>query len=376
LDPQAAAMKTKLSRVRTILLILLVNLAVIAAALVFIEGLASYALLFREFAYHPLRPLHRHTHHDAELGWVSLPNLDLEDMYGTGVRLRTNGRGFRNPEDIEPARRPDRRRVVCSGDSVTFGQYVDGDQTWCSLLGHLDPVLEPVNMGQVGYGVDQAYLWYRRDAEDLDVDLHLLAFITHDFMRLKYQGYAGFGRPVLEVRDGRLEMTNKPIPKKGYIMPTLTLVVARLDKLRTTEVAGKIRKRLPLRRREVPGEWQVRENDEVRKVLSLMFQEMKQFNLERSRSTALVYLPSVEELRNPGDADLAEWMPFAEAQAAELDLPLFDMVEELGNLPAHEVSGMFRDGYHFTAAGHALVARKLLEGLRADPRSGPSISLD
>jgi hypothetical protein len=253
---------------------------------------------------------------------------------------------------------------------------VDGDETWCSLFGDLDPALEPVNMGQVGYGVDQAYLWYRRDAADLDVDLHLLAFITHDFMRMKYREFAGFGRPVLVVRDGRIEMANEPIPEKGFIMPTLTLVLARLDRLRTTEVAGKIRKRLPLARREVPGAWRSRENDEVRSVLSVMFRELKQFNRERSRGTALVYLPSVEELRNPGNADLAEWLAFAEAQADELDLPLFNMVEELGALPAHEVGGLFRDGYHFTAAGHALVARTLLEGLRADPRSSPSISLE
>ena len=276
------------------------NLALLIAALVFVEGLASYALLFREFAHHPLRPLHQHTRYDAEIGWVSLPNLELEDMYGPGVRLFTNGRGFRNSEDIEPARRPGRRRVVCSGDSVTFGQYVDGDQTWCSQLGDLDPALEPVNMGQVGYGVDQAYLWYRQDADDLEVDLHLLAFITHNFMRMKYPSYGGFGRPVLVVRDGKLEVANAPVPKKGYVMPTLTLVTARLDRLRTMEVAAKIRKRLPLGRQEVPGAWRARGNDEVRQVMSALFQELKRFNQERSRATALVYLPSVEELRNPG----------------------------------------------------------------------------
>ena len=39
---------------------------------------------------------------------------------------------------------------------------------------------ETINMGQVGYGVDQAFLWYRRDADDLDVDVQFLAFIPND----------------------------------------------------------------------------------------------------------------------------------------------------------------------------------------------------
>jgi hypothetical protein len=253
---------------------------------------------------------------------------------------------------------------------------VDGDQTWCSLLSGLDPALEPINMGQVGYGVDQAYLWYRRDAEDLGVDLHLLAFITHNFLRMKFQEYGGFGRPVLVVRDGELELANVPVPRKGYVLPTLTVVLARLDRLRTTEVAAKIRKRLPLERRQVPGAWRARSNEEVRSVVSELFQELKRYNEERSRSTALVYLSSVEELQNPGDRDLAEWLPFVEAQADALDLPFFSLVDELTDLPAHEVSGLFLDGYHLTEAGHALVARTLLEGLRADPRTAPRLSLE
>jgi lysophospholipase L1-like esterase len=361
-------------RVIHILLILLGNLAIVIAALVFIEGLSSYALLIRELRHHPMRPLRHHTRYDAMLGWVSLPNLDIEDMYGTGVRLRTNGRGFRSSEELEPARRPGRRRVVCSGDSVTFGQGVDDDETWCSQLGALDPTLEPVNMGQVGYGVDQAYLWYRRDADGLEVDLHVFAFITHNFLRPKYRDYMGFGRPVLVVRDGRLEQTNVPVPRRGYVLPSLTLLVSRIQLLKTAEIAGKIRERLPLEPREVPGAWQARSNQEVKSVLIALFQELRRYNQERSRSTALVYLPSLEELRNPGDRDLAEWLAFAEAQADALDLPFFDLVDELADLPAQEVSKLFLDGYHFTEAGHALVARRLLEGLRADPRSGPSLS--
>jgi hypothetical protein len=131
--------------------------------------------------------------------------------------------------------------------------------------------------------------------------------------------------------------------------------------LRTAEIAGRIRERLLLEPREVPGAWQARSNEEVKSVLGALFQELRRYNQERSRSTALVSLPSLEELRSPGNQDLAEWLAFAEAQAEALDLPFFDLAGELANLPAHEVSKLFLDGYHLTEAGHALVARRLLE---------------
>jgi lysophospholipase L1-like esterase len=344
--------------------------------LVLVEGLSSYALLIREVARNPLQQLRHHTSYDKTLGWVSLPNLDVEDMYGPGVGLRTNGRGFRTASETEPARPPDRRRIVCSGDSVTFGQGVDGSQTWCDVLEDLDPALEPINMGQVGYGVDQAFLWYRRDTADLDIDLHVLAFITHNFLRVKFDEYLGFGRPVLVVRDDELELTNVPVPRKGYILPSLTLLVSRIGMLKTAELAAKVRKRLGIGSQQVPGAWSARSNEEVKRVLSLLFEEARQFNDERSRATVLVYLPSLRELENPDDEDLAEWLAFAEAQATAQDVPFFNFVEEFAKLPAREANELFLDGYHLTETGHALVARRLLEGLRADPRSGPMLALD
>ncbi|MCP5057502.1 MAG: hypothetical protein GY937_12375 [bacterium] len=364
-------MSNKVSRV---VWVVVGNIAIVIALLVFIEGLSSYAFLIREAVRNPLREMRHHTRYDANLGWVSLPNLDIDDMYGSGSRLRTNDRGFRNSENFEPARRAGRRRIVCSGDSVTFGQGVSGGQTFCSLLGTLDSTLEPINMGQVGYGVDQAYLWYRQDADDLGIDLHILAFITHDILRMKYKEYMNRGRPVLVVRDGKLELTNVPVPEKSRVLSGLSALTSRIKMLRTAEVAAKIRKRLPLEPRQVPGAGRPRSEDEVKIVLSVLFQELARFNEERSRSTALVYLPSMKELRDPGDKDLATWLPFVKAQAKALDVPFLDLVEEFGDLPAHEASELFLDGYHLSNAGNARVAARLLEELRADSRSGPSLS--
>jgi hypothetical protein len=102
-------------------------------------------------------PERYHTRFDRELGSVAVPNLDLPNMYGPGVSLRTNSQDFRGSREFTELVAPGRRRVICSGDSVTFGFGVDDDHSWCRLLESLDGRLEAVNMALPGYGVDQAY---------------------------------------------------------------------------------------------------------------------------------------------------------------------------------------------------------------------------
>jgi hypothetical protein len=61
-------------------------------------------------------------------------------------------------------------RVVAVGCSFTFGQGVGDDQTWAAQLERLRPDLEVVNLGVVGYGLDQALLRLWRDGMPLRPD--------------------------------------------------------------------------------------------------------------------------------------------------------------------------------------------------------------
>jgi hypothetical protein len=343
--------------------------ALLVALLVVIEGLSSYAFFLKDLVPRLRESNLSHTEYDAEIGWVGLPNVDIEDMYGPGAHLRTNARGFRNAEDFLAKRDSDARRIVCSGDSVTFGEHVGNDQTFCSMLAELDPKLESVNMGQVGYGVDQAYLYYRRDADDLDVDVHLFAFITHDFIRMQYDEFMGIPRPVMVLEDGEPVVTNVPISEATYSMPTwLAETLNSADGLSTVKLATRIRRRLNLAPRKVPGAWDARGAEEVKAVVARMFEELRDYDTARSRATVLVYFPSVEELQQP-TSELAYWLSFMESNARRLDIPFINFVSVFAELPAADVTSLFVDGYHFSDSGNALVARELLEHLRDDPRT-------
>lgn len=142
------------------------------------------------------------TEYDPDLGWISKKSFAAQDMYGPGVALHTNARGFRGQDAVADSVATGKRRVVCSGDSFTLGHGVADEETWCSVLG--SDALETVNMGQLGYGIDQAYLWYMRDARTLDHHVHLLAFVTDDFRRMALDRFLGYAKPLLSPQGDSL----------------------------------------------------------------------------------------------------------------------------------------------------------------------------
>ena len=87
--------------------------SLIMVALIFFvcEGLSSTIFIARRVLVHePPLAERLHTEYDETLGWINLPNTYVEDMYGPGVYLKTNGQRFRNNEDFSlriPRRKQD-----------------------------------------------------------------------------------------------------------------------------------------------------------------------------------------------------------------------------------------------------------------------------
>jgi hypothetical protein len=198
--------------------------------LLLIEGASSFVLLARELSKPVKLPLPAaHTDYDTLLGWVNRRGFFDRDQYGHGIYFRTNGQRFRNDHDFTPAVPPGRVRLICSGDSFTLGYEVDNEHAWCAVLERKHPRLETVNMGQGGYGVDQAYLWYKRDGQVLDHDLHVFAVIQDDFRRMKLRNYTSGGgqyaKPVLTLEGDSLRVGNMPVPRWTFLMPRLVSFV-------------------------------------------------------------------------------------------------------------------------------------------------------
>lgn len=337
-----------------------INLLVLAGLLVAIEGIASYVLVGHRLVRENRVPAERkHTQYDPELGWVNVPNLDIPDMYGPRRRLRTNSQGFRNDHDIAGTVPPGKHRVICSGDSHALGYGVADHHTWCARLAALDPRLETVNMGQGGYGVDQAFLWFRRDARALQHHLHLFTFITTDFQRMQSDTFAGYAKPVLRLEHGALVTANVPVPTRSYTLGRLLPRVLTLEELRVVELA-----RLSLRRLGLlaapPRETAT--DEQTRHVAAKIFEDLRDMNAQRGSRLVLVYLPSIV----PNDH--AEWSRFVHVTADRLGVPLVDVWSEFQRFAPEERAGLFFATHrHLNERGNAVVAAMICTAITRLP---------
>jgi hypothetical protein len=323
--------------------------------LVCLEGAASVALAWRDASDAPIVLESLHSRHDPDLGWSHEPSVHVPDLYGEHRGLTTNARGLRATEEYERAAPDGRYRVLCVGDSFTLGYGVDDAATYEAELERQEPRLQAVNMGQGGYGVDQAYLWYRRDGDALEHDLVLFAFIAPDFDRMLESRFQGrLEKPLLRVADGALTVENVPVPEsdaggsqrgarfgRNLALFDLFRRMTRPDRAaQARAVAGS-----PLPFREV-GE----------RVLA----DVKRLADERGAELAFVQLPLRDRLHGR-PAEVAAWVTDV---SQGLDVPFLDLTGAFDALPPGERELYYLPDGHLNALGNRLVASLLIERLR------------
>jgi lysophospholipase L1-like esterase len=373
--------KSSTSKSTDYIRLIALNIVILSLLLVFIEGLASYVLIARDIMRtYPLAE-RRHIKYDSDLGWANAPSVRIPDLYGSGVHFTTNSQGFRNHHDFETRVPQGKYRIICSGDSFTLGYGVDNDHTWCQLLTSLDTRFETLNMGQGGYGVDQAYLWYKRDASKFEYQVHLLAFITEDFDRMQSDRFLGYSKPLITLENGRLVVNNVPVPERAYDLAWLTLRTEKLKRLRAVELSERISRKIGLVSDLTRRSSQKENNAKTREVLRKIFEDLKRLNEERSSQLALLYLPTLPESR--GNAP-EEWMQFIEKESRALGIPLINLLRTFRSLPYEEVVKMFIPAGqiqyygaagHLNAQGNEFVARRINEAFQNHPALFQALSL-
>lgn len=327
-----------------------------------VEGAASVALATRPLLRPPTRVMaaeRQHTEYDTLLGWVHRPGVDLPNLYGKGVGLRTNAQRLRADREYTTEIPPGKVRVVCSGDSFTLGHSVSNDDAWCAQLERLDPRLETVNMGQAAYGVDQAYLWYLRDGGRLRHDVQLFAFISSDFGRMRGDQFLGFPKPYLRLEHDTLVVKNTPVPRRRGGRTVGQRAQTAIAQLRAVSLLRGVASRVSDDEEEEGVAGAVLSEAEVRAVAAKLFEELKRANDERGSVLVLVFLPHPLDGSNRS-AD--PWRELVRREAARLSIPYVDLVEEYRKIPALEGEDMFVRPFHpshFNVRGNAWVARSL-----------------
>jgi len=355
------------------LIALFVGVVVVPLILIaLLEASSSFILLslaFRRSYQGREFPLfRRHAQYDAELGWVSVPNTSIPNMYGRDVGLRIDSQGFREtPNPSSPAR----LRVVCSGDSFTFGEGVADDRTWCARLAAMDSGLATVNMGQTGYGVDQAYLWYKRDGRQLEHEIHLFTYITNDFRRMQLSSFSGYAKPVLAIQNDSLLLKNTPVPRSKTRSSWYSAALVVRQELRIAQLFLWVRDSVfhghGIQRGSLSGDWTEEDSltwVKVRRITG----DLARINRMRGRTLILVHLPVIEDYWS---RESDPWRNRAQAVSGEGEFVFVDLVRELRKLPADSVDQMFI-GHgdargHYSVVGNEWVAKQVYRRLLEIP---------
>lgn len=337
--------------------------------LVVIEGTASW-VGFALALPSGVRPPERerlHMQYDPELGWAHIPGTKLENFYGTGRHLTIGRQGFRSTSAVSPEAQAERSRVVCAGGELTLGVGVGDADTWCARLGARDTGLETINMGQGGYGLDQSFLWFRRDGPVLGPKLVIFAFTREEFARMERDSLGPYGKPTLRLASsGELQARNVPVPRQAGSVPWLVRNLPLFEQLRIVQLA----------RPAFSASWSEQAPrltmGELAALSTEVFESLQRLTLERGATLVLVYLPSRSDHGSTRDL----WRRRMAQEARQRGIPFVDLVDELNEASASEVEALFAaspasdlagEEPVLSEAGHAWVAKSLATHLRRLP---------
>ena len=330
-----------------------------------------------------------HTQYDSNLGWVNKSNFFVNDMYGPGIYIKTNARGFRNSSEHSITVEEGIIRVVCSGDSFTLGYGVNNEETWPAAFSRFDERFETINMGQGGYGVDQSYLWYKRDGIALDHQIHLFAFITGDFDRMRYSDFKGYPKPMLKAdidennaASRTLVVENVPVSRLPYIIPKLFRYRNSIEALKTIQLLKPLIPSLGIQKGPLP--FKDDSKDDVFDASRLLFSDLKTISKQKNILFVAIWLPvGTDYERKPHEDEFRKQMivMLGKLGINVIDLiPLFrrnvheSQVDEL--FIGHDYSGYTGSRGHYSVKGNQFFAKTIYEELlKIDVATGVSSEL-
>ncbi len=166
--------------------------------------------------------------YDELLGWRHVPNAQAwSESKEYKVLYKINSKGLRDTEDSYNNVKGE-FRIVCLGDSITFGWGVNAEERFTDILEGYFTNVSVINMGVQGYGIDQELLFLIQEGVKYKPDLILIYVIPADFVRACYSKMWDRPKPQFSLTDkNELVLSNIPVPKVdvfSFRNPTLDQV--------------------------------------------------------------------------------------------------------------------------------------------------------
>lgn len=314
------------------------------------------------------------------------------------VGISLNSHGYRTPEFL--VKKAEQFRLLCVGDSFTFGHGVEQEQAWPRVLEtHLtedfaSTGIEVINAGYQGCWYPDGYLLYlSRSGFRLEPDLVLIGFFMGndlDYWPLpprtqdRWRTVDAEGLPA-SIDSGKRVWrglyVNRPPRLSGYpLLRDSRAAQMAVQQLRRRRVVGNAfppEKMLESNIYRVP--WSPRVEEKYR-VLEMIFEAVRDRARQHNTRIAVVVFP-----------ELRQMTASVEQPELDLDFPQQQMVEMFQRLdiPCLDLLSTFREeggeslyyaiDQHWTPAGNELAARSiadfvrsLTEGHRSADRTTPA----
>jgi lysophospholipase L1-like esterase len=322
---------------------------------------------------------------DAELGWTWNASARSPDgLFTTGVL------GARGPREYARAKPAGVTRVVCFGDSFTFGDEIQDTWTFEHILESFRPDVEALNFGVSGYGTDQALLRYRRLGRDLGADVVCIGLLLENIGRNvnRYRplwntrtGFCATKPRFVLGASGELELIPQPYATReeladavrdGSVLEAIAehehwtgpgVPTGRLSSLgRLLGGALAYRARSPERL------WCDVDGEAFAVTVTLLETFHREALADGARLAPVLVFPSKQELVHVAEGGERYWTPLLDA-LAERGVPALDLAVPLAakhrECLADPGLGTVYYGGHLSSVGNAVVARAVEEWLAA-----------
>jgi hypothetical protein len=310
------------------------------------------------------RQRHAFFQYDDVLGWTQKSN---KTSYFKTTRVQINSKGLRDEET--PYQKPEGEfRVLFLGDSQLFGDGVEADETFVSLLETELNSVQAINAGVIGYGTDQQLLFLKREGIKYSPDLVIVAMNAYDFQdNISETIRSGYSKPVFKIKGDELLLTNVPVPQFD-IVERINRQLNDMSYLYYFASVGFG----SIVNRSTEGEGRGYDPDSILlkgsqmedalAVTKRILKEIAQEGRKVNAPTVVVCLPyqmdfgSVPNYKQTIDT-LCQGL---DAYSKANDFLFMDIRSELA---PHYQPSIYRDTMHFSAEGHQIVAGILLKNL-------------